>query len=106
MPKNAQKRPKTAKIAENYITRRIIVEKFIPGGQALATLDSGQKIFLWNALPSEIVTRALITKTKSSLSSTYSKTLSGVAGLSETPARHPKERISSSALSKCVTASA
>ena len=65
MPKIAQKRPKTAKIAENYITRRIIVEKFIPGGQALSTLDSGQKIFLWNALPGEIVTRALITKTKS-----------------------------------------
>ena len=65
MPKNAQNRPKTPKIAENYITRRIIVEKFIPGGQALSTLDSGQKIFLWNALPGEIVTRALITKTKS-----------------------------------------
>lgn len=81
MPKNAQNRPKTAKIAENYITRRIIVEKFIPGGQALATLDSGQKIFLWNALPGEIVTRALITKTKSHY-------LEGVAIDHEQPSPH------------------
>ena len=65
MPKNRQNRPKTAKIAENYITQRIIVEKLIPGGQALATLASGQKIFLWDALPGEIITRARLTKAKS-----------------------------------------
>ena len=65
MPKNRQNRPKTAKIAENYITERIIVEKLIPGGQALATLASGQKIFLWDALPGEIITRARLTKAKS-----------------------------------------
>ena len=81
MPKNAQNRPKTAKIAENYITRRIIVEKLIPGGQALAALDSGQKIFLWNALPGEIVTRTLITKTKSHY-------LEGVAIDYEQPSPH------------------
>ena len=65
MPKNRQNHPKTAKIAENYITERIVVEKLIPGGQALATLASGQKIFLWDALPGEIITRARLTKTKS-----------------------------------------
>lgn len=65
MSKNRQNRPKTAKIAENYITERIIVEKLIPGGQALATLASSQKIFLWDALPGEIITRARLTKAKS-----------------------------------------
>lgn len=42
------------------------VDKLIPGGQALATLDSGKKIFLWNALPGEVVSKYRITKEKSS----------------------------------------
>lgn len=49
-----------------YITDQIKVEKFIPGGQALGTLPSGKKIFLWGALPGEIVTRTKVTKEKSS----------------------------------------
>ena len=44
------------------------VEKFIPGGQALATLENGKKIFLWNALPGEEVVEYRITKDKSSYS--------------------------------------
>ena len=40
------------------------VEKLIPGGQALATLASGKKIMLWNALPGELVNFNL-TKNKS-----------------------------------------
>ncbi len=43
----------------------IKVEKIIPGGQALGTLDSGKKIFFWNALPGEIVEEYDITKQKS-----------------------------------------
>lgn len=31
------------------------IEKFIPGGQALATLDDGKKAFIWGALPGELV---------------------------------------------------
>ena len=31
------------------------VDKIIPGGQALGTLDNGKKIFFWNALPGEII---------------------------------------------------
>ncbi|MBQ8157248.1 class I SAM-dependent RNA methyltransferase [Candidatus Saccharibacteria bacterium] len=31
------------------------VEKLVPGGQGLATLADGQKIFLWNVLPGELV---------------------------------------------------
>ena len=42
----------------------IQVEKIIPGGQALATLDDGKKIFFWNALPGEIVEKYEITKNK------------------------------------------
>lgn len=44
----------------------IRVEKFIPGGQALATLETGKKIFLWGALPDEVVTDVKATKEKSS----------------------------------------
>lgn len=43
----------------------IKVEKFIPGGQSLATAEDGKKIFFWNALPGEIVTEFEITKNKS-----------------------------------------
>ena len=41
------------------------IEKLIPGGQALATDDTGKKIFLWNALPGEIIADYQITKNKS-----------------------------------------
>lgn len=44
------------------------VEKIIPGGEALATLEDGKKIFLWNALPGETVIDYKITKNKSSYS--------------------------------------
>ncbi|MBR2998407.1 class I SAM-dependent RNA methyltransferase [Candidatus Saccharibacteria bacterium] len=43
----------------------IKIEKFIPGGQALGTLENGKKIFFWNALPGEIVEEYTITKKKS-----------------------------------------
>lgn len=59
------KRQKPKKAPE-YITTRISVEKLIPGGQGLATLPDGKKIFLWNALPGEIVTKIEVTKSKSS----------------------------------------
>lgn len=55
-----------AKKESKYITEDIKIEKIIPGGQALATLESGKKIFLWNALPGEIVTKAKVTKEKTS----------------------------------------
>ena len=41
------------------------IEKFIPGGQALATLDNGKKAFIWGALPGELV-EFEITKDKKS----------------------------------------
>lgn len=41
------------------------VEKIIPGGQALSTMEDGKKIFLWNALPSEIISDFKVTKNKS-----------------------------------------
>ena len=41
------------------------IEKVIPGGEALATNDEGKKIFLWNALPGEIIEEYNITKKKS-----------------------------------------
>lgn len=43
----------------------VTVTKFIPGGEALGTLDDGKKIFFWNALPGEKVTEYQITKNKS-----------------------------------------
>lgn len=41
------------------------VEKIIPGGQALGTLEDGRKIFFWNALPGEDVSKYEIVKKKS-----------------------------------------
>ena len=43
----------------------IEVEKLIPGGMSLGTMDDGRKIFFWNALPGEIVVEYEITKRKS-----------------------------------------
>lgn len=77
-PQNQQKQPE---ISSKYITERIIVDKLIPGGQALATLASGQKIFLWNALPGETITRVELTKSKSHY-------LEGIALEYEQPSPH------------------
>ena len=41
------------------------VDKIIPGGQALGTLEDGRKIFFWNALPGEDVSEYEIVKKKS-----------------------------------------
>ncbi len=43
----------------------VIIEKLIPGGQALATLEDGKKAFFWNALPGETIEKYDITKQKS-----------------------------------------
>ena len=43
----------------------IKVDKIIPGGQAIATLEDGKKAFFWNALPGEIIQEYEITKQKS-----------------------------------------
>ncbi len=51
---------------EKYITEPIKVQKLVPGGQALGELTSGKKIFLWDVLPGEIVTKCQVTKEKSS----------------------------------------
>ena len=32
-----------------------IIEKLVPGGQALATLADGKKAFIWGAMPGETV---------------------------------------------------
>ena len=41
------------------------IEKIIPGGQSLATLEDGKKAFFWNALPGEVVEEYQVTKNKS-----------------------------------------
>lgn len=61
----SEKSPKYHQKPEKYITESIKIEKFIPGGQAIGTLENGKKVFFWNALPGEIVTKARITKEKS-----------------------------------------
>lgn len=43
----------------------IKVDKIIPGGQSIATDETGKKKFFWNALPGETVTDYKITKNKS-----------------------------------------
>ena len=46
------------------ITEPVFIEKLIPGGQSLATLADGKKIFLWNVLPGETATKIQLTKTR------------------------------------------
>ena len=41
------------------------IEKLVPGGQGLGTLASGQKVFVWNALPGEEVDVRIIKKKRS-----------------------------------------
>lgn len=43
----------------------IRVDKIVPGGQGLATLEDGKKAFFWNALPGEIIEEYTVTKNKS-----------------------------------------
>ena len=43
----------------------IKVEKIIPGGQAIGTMENGKKIFFWNALPGETVVEYTVLKSKS-----------------------------------------
>ena len=44
---------------------KITIEKLVPGGQGIATLDDGKKAFFWNVLPGEIVEEYEVTKKKS-----------------------------------------
>ena len=48
-----------------YNDKMVHVDKVIPGGQALGTLEDGRKIFFWNALPGEYVSEYEIVKKKS-----------------------------------------
>lgn len=56
------------------------IEKIVPGGQGLGTLEDGRKVFLWNALPGEEVEEFEITKKKS-------KYLEGVATKIQNPSK-------------------
>ena len=55
-------------IMKSYIVENVSVhiDKLVPGGQAIATLEDGKKAFFWNALPDEIITSYEVTKSKSS----------------------------------------
>ena len=41
------------------------IDRLVPGGQGIATLENGKKAFLWNALPGEVVNFDIV-KSKSS----------------------------------------
>jgi 23S rRNA (uracil1939-C5)-methyltransferase len=47
------------------ITEVVRIEKLVHGGQGLATLENGQKAFVWNALPDEQVRIRLFRKKRS-----------------------------------------
>ena len=48
---------------------RVTIETLVFGGQALARLEDGRVIFVWNALPGEVVDIVIIKKKKQYLSS-------------------------------------
>jgi 23S rRNA (uracil1939-C5)-methyltransferase len=45
--------------------QRVIIEKLVHGGQGLASLDDGKKVFVWGALPGETVNIRVIKKKRS-----------------------------------------
>ncbi len=53
-------------MARPTITETVTLDKIVTGGQALATLASGQKVFVWGGLPGETV-EITITKKKAKL---------------------------------------
>lgn len=63
------------------IQESVLIDKLIPGGQALGTLANGKKVFLWNALPGETVCEFQPTKNKSHY-------LEGIALKIENPSEH------------------
>lgn len=70
----------------------VLVEKIIPGGQALGTLADGRKIFFWNALPGEKVVKYEVTKKKSHY-------LEAIALEIEQPSAHREEPLDACYLS-------
>lgn len=44
---------------------QVAIDKLVHGGQGLGTLESGQKVFVWNALPGETVEARIIKKKRS-----------------------------------------
>lgn len=67
------------------ITERIIIEKLIPGGQALGARPDGKKVFLWNALPGEIVSEFQLTRDKSTYSEGIALTFENQAAMRVAP---------------------
>ena len=53
------------KVKPTPVYQTATIEKLVPGGQALATLENGQKAFIWGALPGEAI-EFLVTKNKKS----------------------------------------
>ncbi|HMT55417.1 MAG TPA: TRAM domain-containing protein, partial [Candidatus Saccharibacteria bacterium] len=40
---------------QSKIYQNIRIEKLVHGGQAMGSLEDGRKVFIWNALPGELV---------------------------------------------------
>ena len=59
----------------------IKVDKIVPGGQSIATDETGKKVFFWNALPGETVTDFKITKNKSNFTEAIATSI-------ENPSKH------------------
>ena len=55
----------SAKAKREPIYLTATIDKLVPGGQAIATLEDGKKAFIWGALPGETV-EFLVTKNKNS----------------------------------------
>src|SRR5579862_9164491 len=41
-------------------TTKLTIDTLVPGGQGIATSPTGQKVFVWNALPGEVVMARVI----------------------------------------------
>src|SRR5574344_1651871 len=50
---------------EIILDEPVKIDRLTPTGQGIGTLKDGKKVFLWNALPGEIISKYLITKSKS-----------------------------------------
>ena len=66
------------------VQTNVKIDSLVPGGQGIGTFEDGKKVFLWNALPGEIVSELTVTKQKTHF-------LEGIATKVGQPSKHRVE---------------
>jgi 23S rRNA (uracil1939-C5)-methyltransferase len=68
------------------MTYQVVIDKLVFGGQGLATLPDGRRVFVWNALPGETVTIRLLKQKKN-----YAEAIAETVEQASPDRRQPKD---------------